>query len=314
MNDNTLSTVPHDRLRHRLAIAMMCLTASLVFVGGSVTSNDAGMAVLDWPTTNGENMITYHPRHWVNGEDIFFEHSHRLLGAFVGVVMIALALLTQVRDNRTAVRVLGWAMLAGVIAQGVMGGYRVLNDSINLAVIHGCFAHLFFSSTVLMVMLTSRIWQSNPGPQGFSPGLRRFSVISAATVYGQIIAGAIYRHFGHSLAYHVIGACLATLVISGMVLWISGQYHERPLHLRLTKWLGGFLMLQLMLGVAAYVSILEYDAARNATFVEWFVPSLHVVIGSGILGLSVGLVVSIFREPAKSPAASSVGIEGATAA
>lgn len=324
----------HDRLRHGLAIALMGGTAALVFVGGSVTSNDAGMAVPDWPTTFGENMFLYHPRNWVG--DILFEHVHRLAGATVGLITIAVAVMTQLRDERRPVRWFGWMLLAAVICQGVMGGYRVNNDSIRLAIIHGCFAHLFFCGTVMMVLITSRAWRQVGQRDGISVGLRWFSIATAIAVYGQVIAGAIYRHLFVGLAYHVVGACLTTLLICGVVMWVTGQYHENMLLSRLAKWLGGLLMVQLMLGVLAYVSVRNYNvdmlahteahvatvenpdvpenSFRDASFFEWFMPSAHVLIGAGVLAMSVGLALCVCREPLRDRTMEGLTAEGVTAA
>ncbi len=322
MNEQVLTSDGHDALRHRLAIGLMCGTAGLVFVGGSVTSNDAGMAVPDWPTTFGENMFLYHPRNWVG--DILFEHVHRLWGAAVGMITIAVTLLTQFRDKRQAVCWFGWILLAAVIGQGVMGGYRVNNDSIRLAITHGCFAHLFFCGTVVMVLVTSRKWPRVGSSDGFGVGLRWFTIATATAVFAQVVIGAIYRHLSVGLAYHVIGACVTTLLICGLVMWVTGHHHEHRWLMRLTKWFGGLFMLQLMLGVAAYVAVMTYNvdyaahnerqadtemvdgsvaadeaAFRDATFFEWFLPSLHVVVGAGVLGISAGMALSVCREGAK---------------
>lgn len=42
-------------------------------MGALVTSNDAGLAVPDWPNTFGHNMFLYPPSKWVGG--IFYEHA-----------------------------------------------------------------------------------------------------------------------------------------------------------------------------------------------------------------------------------------------
>src|SRR5262245_61338617 len=64
------------------------LTFLLVLAGALVTSKDAGLSVPDWPTTYGYNMFTYPPSKMTGG--ILYEHSHRLLGALVGVCTLAL--------------------------------------------------------------------------------------------------------------------------------------------------------------------------------------------------------------------------------
>jgi len=51
---------------------------------GLVTSHGAGMAVPDWPNTYGYNMFAFPFSKWVGG--VLYEHSHRLMATFVGVI------------------------------------------------------------------------------------------------------------------------------------------------------------------------------------------------------------------------------------
>jgi hypothetical protein len=44
---------------HRWAVALACATFPLLWVGGLVTTTDAGMAVPDWPMTYGYNLFLY---------------------------------------------------------------------------------------------------------------------------------------------------------------------------------------------------------------------------------------------------------------
>ena len=82
-----------NRWSRRLALLLTVLTFPLIWVGGLVTTTDAGMAVPDWPNTYGYNMLLYPWESWLLGPwDLFIEHGHRLLGALVGMVTIALML------------------------------------------------------------------------------------------------------------------------------------------------------------------------------------------------------------------------------
>src|SRR5918992_2040788 len=75
---------------HRLAVMTAVATFPLLFIGGLVTSKGAGLAVPDWPTTFCYKMFLYPWSKMVGG--IFYEHSHRLAGAFVGLGTNFLAL------------------------------------------------------------------------------------------------------------------------------------------------------------------------------------------------------------------------------
>ena len=70
---------------------MVCATFPLIWVGGLVTTYDAGMAVPDWPNTYGYNLFLYPWQTWLYGPwDLFIEHGHRLLGSLVGMLTIGL--------------------------------------------------------------------------------------------------------------------------------------------------------------------------------------------------------------------------------
>src|SRR3982751_5919345 len=109
-------------LAHRLALSTAGATMLLVVFGGLVTNTGAALAVPDWPSTFGHNMFLFPWSGMVGG--VFYEHSHRLLGALVGLLTVALAVTLWPRGGR--LRLLGLVALAAVIAQGVVGGLRVV--------------------------------------------------------------------------------------------------------------------------------------------------------------------------------------------
>jgi cytochrome c oxidase assembly protein subunit 15 len=75
---------------HWLALLTACATFPLIFMGGLVTSHQAGMSVPDWPNSYGYNMFLFPPNQWLGG--IFYEHTHRLMGTVVGFLSILLVL------------------------------------------------------------------------------------------------------------------------------------------------------------------------------------------------------------------------------
>ncbi len=80
---------PHSTYQpgpHRVAWALVCTVFPLIWVGGLVTTYDAGMAVPDWPGTYGYNMFLYPWTSWLAAPwDLFIEHGHRLLGSLAGI-------------------------------------------------------------------------------------------------------------------------------------------------------------------------------------------------------------------------------------
>jgi cytochrome c oxidase assembly protein subunit 15 len=119
-----------SRWPNRIAKLLALIVFPLIWVGGLVTTSDAGMAVPDWPNTYNYNMFAYPIRDWFLGPwDLFVEHGHRLLGSLSGIIAIALCVVTFLMDRRTSVRRWSILILALVIGQGILGGQRVVRES-----------------------------------------------------------------------------------------------------------------------------------------------------------------------------------------
>src|SRR5438477_1424482 len=131
---------------HRLAVALALVTFPLIWVGGLVTTYDAGMAVPDWPGTYGYNLLRYPWQTWLAGPwDLFIEHGHRLLGATAGFIAIALVAVVLITDRRRWLFAASCGALTLVVFQGLLGGARVLLDARLVALLHGCIGPLFFA-------------------------------------------------------------------------------------------------------------------------------------------------------------------------
>jgi heme a synthase len=205
---------------HRYNCAVVIVSFCLITLGGTVTSKGVGMAVPDWPTTFNYNMFLFPPSMWKGG--IFWEHSHRLLGSLVGFLSIITAVwLWRTQRARPWLRHTGLAMLALVIVQGIMGGLRVTQNSINWATIHGINGQLFLCLTVLIAAATSRWWIEHAptvakGDSALSPDtsrkLRIGSLLLLATLVVQLSLGAGMRHTGSGLAIPDFPSSFGSLV------------------------------------------------------------------------------------------------------
>jgi cytochrome c oxidase assembly protein subunit 15 len=85
-----MSVSHYNRPLHYLALLTACCTFPLIFLGGLVTSHQAGMSVPDWPNSYGYNMWLFPISMWRGG--IFYEHTHRLMGTLVGFCSVLLML------------------------------------------------------------------------------------------------------------------------------------------------------------------------------------------------------------------------------
>lgn len=286
---------------YRFAILTAGATFVLILVGGIVTSTDSGLAVPDWPTTFGYNMFLYPLSKMVGG--VLYEHSHRLIGSFVGLLTIALVLLLWIKERRNWLRWLGVVALVAVVAQGVLGGLRVTLLERELAIIHACFAQAFFALTVSFVLFTSREWLRQGGadlnlrPQrSDAPRLRRLCVLTTSLIYLQLIFGAVLRHTGTRLDAHLLFAVLVTIHVFLLVRRMMKNYSGFTSLMHTAGMLGGLLILQLMLGIGAYLGkFTVFDTMPLVATVA--ITTSHVGVGALMLVTSLILTLWVYRLP-----------------
>ncbi len=321
--DTPLPVTAAGRWRHRYTTAAVVVTVLLLSWGGLVTSIDAGLAVPDWPTSFGSfdplqtgfEDPTDPSARWWHHLPILAEHGHRLLGALVGLFTLGLAFWTWRADPRAWMRRLGGAALVLVIAQGLLGGLRVTEVSLSLAMVHACVAQLFFALLVSMALFTAPGWLRGgslppDGPAG--ERLRLLTTATAAAIYGQIVLGALLRHFGTGVdplfagihitgAFVVVGLALATFV------HIRKHVGEARLLQRGAGLLLGAVAFQFTLGVLAFMVLLFETSLAQRSMVQVALNSSHLVVGALLFATSVCLALLAWRHAAsaRSPVRSS---------
>lgn len=172
----------------------------LVALGALTTTLGAGMAFPDWPLSNG----SVNPHGWLTEIDKFAEHSHRLSGALMGLITIGLAVWLHLREERRWLRRLGWWALGIVIVQGLIGGKRVLLDSLAvpgfdmtlgqmLRLPHGMLAQVYVCVLFAIVAGLSRPWvESRLGSAG--PRVRRLGLWCVGLLLLQLAVAVTMRH------------------------------------------------------------------------------------------------------------------------
>ena len=255
-----------------------------------------------WRLTDSENERTYtliksDARLDVYVHGVLYEHTHRLIGSIVGVLTILLLVAIWAKDDRRWLILLGAIALLAVIVQGVMGGLRVTHLSRALAIVHACFAQVFFGLTASLVLFTSRgwlqIWQRIE--DAGASRLRRLSGITLVLIYVQFIFGAILRHTGTRLDAHLLFAALVTIhvfLLSGRVLsdYLGYLRLVRPVLV-----LSGLLAVQLVLGGAAYVAEFTSVGEVVSSSMSVIITTAHVAIGALMLVMSVVVTVIVYR-------------------
>ncbi|KAA5544673.1 cytochrome oxidase assembly protein [Roseiconus nitratireducens] len=307
---------------HRLAVLAVTLVWPLIWVGGLVTTYDAGMAVPDWPGTYGYNLFLYPISTWLSGPfDLFIEHGHRLLGAVVGMVAIALVAVAATRERRRWVIALAATILVAVILQGALGGVRVLLGDRTVAMIHGCFGPVVFVLCCVAAAVTSRSWWDRRWDGRAAADRKRpgRGVVSLATTvvvlsYVQLLLGAQLRHvqptttpgmFTLEVASHITGAFVLwalTPVLFLLVRRCGDLTLSRP-----AGWLIWFVGAQILLGtgtwivnygwpsVLAFLPFGEGFVVRSKGFIDSIIVTGHVAVGSLILATSAVVLLQVLR-------------------
>jgi cytochrome c oxidase assembly protein subunit 15 len=282
------------RLAHRLAVLTAAATCVLIVFGGLVTNTGAALAVPDWPTTFGHNMFLFPWSGMVGG--VFYEHSHRLLGALVGALTVALAVTLWPSGGR--LRALGVVAVVAVVLQGVIGGLRVVLLTDGLAMVHGPLAHAFFALVVGLALVTApRMAQPGPAVDGATRGL---TLAGAALVYLQIVFGALLTHAGR-LDLHLAGAVavFGLLPVVTARLRRTGDAVAAPAARLLLALLG----LQLLLGVGSYLARFSPIWIPGGQVTMLVLPVAHRLAGGLILAAAVVLAVRALGTARPSPAA-----------
>jgi heme a synthase len=287
---------------HWFALLGTIFTWPLLFVGGLVTTYRVGMAVPDWPTTFGMNMFLYDMTRasWA----VFGEHTHRLYGAAVGVFVILLMLDLFARDRRPWMRWLGLLALVAVIAQGVLGGYRVRLNSTLLAAIHGTSAQAFLGLMVALCVLTGRGWFRPSRPVSMVGKVRRQSAAMLGLVYCQVAVGAWLRHYGevNALVVHTIVAVGVLGHGWSMIVRILRQGDQLAELVPSARAMAVLLTLQILLGVGAWWLLRPYDGiARAVTLPAALIRTGHQANAGLLLASAVVLAIRAFGQLAGEP-------------
>ena len=155
------------------AVLVAAATLLLIFAGGLVTSTGSGLAVPDWPLSFGQ---LFPP---MEG-GVLFEHGHRMVAAFVGLLTVVLAVWAWVLGLRPVIRWLATGAVFVVVIQGVLGGITVLYRlPFWVSVAHACLAQTFFCFVVVLALLTGR---SSSITENSRAGIRMDGLVTALTV------------------------------------------------------------------------------------------------------------------------------------
>ncbi|HEV8131112.1 MAG TPA: COX15/CtaA family protein [Acidobacteriota bacterium] len=279
--ENSQSEIRNPQLLHFFACFTAFSTFLLIFAGGLVTSNDAGLAVPDWPLSFGKWMPEM-----VGG--VFYEHGHRMIAGFVGMLTIILAVWISLKEPRRWVRGLGWIALAVIVTQGLLGGITVLYflpPAVSMA--HAALAQGFFCLAVTLAVVTGSKWWSEASESETSdiPSLRGLSASLIGVIYLQLVFGAGYRHNALGVVPHIVGAAVVLFLTAWLAFRTVRNYPKswaRHVSLLLALVLG-----QTVLGVATFfIKHASQSAPQPTPEFVWSATS-HVALGALILATAL---------------------------
>lgn len=285
----------YNRGHHRLAVLLACWTFLLLIAGALVTSNDAGLSVPDWPTSFGS---WYKIPKLVGG--VKFEHTHRMIAQGAGLLTIILAVWTWRVEKRRWLRILAYAAVGTVIAQGILGGITVLwYLPWQISSAHAALAQTFFCIAVAMALFTGQGWLEEQPRVQFDqrrPSLFTLTLLSIFILYVQLILGAMFRHHGLSWWPHVLNAIVVCFILAWTAVRALSVYSQieavrRPAILMLS-----LMIAQLCLGFTAFLTRVAWG--RNAVQPE--LPMVvstvaHVAVGALLLATTVILAIQVWR-------------------
>ncbi|MGH9627529.1 MAG: COX15/CtaA family protein [Bryobacteraceae bacterium] len=276
---------------HRYCVLLAVCTLFLVLAGASVTSNQAGLSVPDWPLSYGQVMPE------MEG-GVFYEHGHRMIASVVGFMTIILAIWIWRADKRKWMRRLGMLALAAVILQGVLGGMTVLfmlPPAISIS--HACLAQLFFAATAAIALFTSPSWKRGPSIVEDSgwPSIRSLAIAVPVLVLVQVALGAAYRHRVLTVIPHIIGAIFVIAFILLVAVFVLAQFGPHRDLKRTAVALIGVTSIQMLFGIAAYLVRVSTSDVVTPTPQLVLYTVIHAGVGALTMAVSVLLAIQVLR-------------------
>jgi cytochrome c oxidase assembly protein subunit 15 len=224
----------------------------------------------------------------------------------LGLTTIVLMARVWMTEPRAWVRWLSTAVVVAVVGQGVLGGTRVTEQSVTLAIVHGIVAPIILAALGVLAASTSSPWLSDRRPAAMVSVRtdQAAGIVLLAAICLQIVLGALFRHLqpeegvprglligllhGHSF----IGATFAAVMALFCILRAVGFYGGQPPVKRAGLALLYVVILQLLLGIAAFIVVPKEwrDPETVIPKVEVVLTTLHQANGALLLAMAVALV------------------------
>jgi heme a synthase len=269
-------------------------TFLVIIAGALVTSNDAGLAVPDWPTS----FHTFRMPKMVGG--VLYEHGHRMIAGFTILLTLGIAIVTIAVDKRRWMRKLALAGFATILIQAILGGVTVLNflpPAVSTA--HAIVGQTFFCVAVTIALLTGRRYTGEVQKTAVDrrkPSLIALTLLSVLVLYVQLALGGMFRHKGMSWEPHVFNAIVVAIVLTWTSVRVLSYYAEVDALRRPAVLMLSLLMAQLCLGFVSFLTkvVWGHGSAQPQPMMVWSTVA-HVATGALLLATAVVLAIQAWR-------------------
>lgn len=234
----------------RYAKVVVACTLGLIFLGGLVTSWQAGMAVPDWPLSFG----SLNPHGWWSMDDVRLEHGHRMAASVVGMLITILC--AWVWRN-------GWPLLCAALTSVALTLLAVVAHVPRLVIMH---VSIWSFAVAFAIALLLGARRSRPGTVLLPASLRWMAFGAFVTVCLQATLGGLRVVLQNpqpavAMVFRIAHGCVAQLMLCLLVIMaarLSPVWREpiaasapRFAGLRRLSWAGtGAILLQLLVGAA----------------------------------------------------------------
>jgi cytochrome c oxidase assembly protein subunit 15 len=287
-------TTPYNKGHHYYALFTAYATFIVIIAGALVTSNEAGLAVPDWPTS----FHTFRMPRMVGG--VLYEHGHRMLAGFTILLTLGIVLYTLAVDRRGWMKKLAIGAFSTIIIQAILGGVTVLNflpPAISTA--HALVGQTFFCIAVAIALFTGQKYTSEVERTAVDrrkPSLIGLTLLSVLVLYVQLALGGMFRHKGMSWEPHVFNAAVVAIVLTWTSVRVLSYYSQVEALRRPAVIMLGLTILQLCLGFVSFLTkvIWGKDAVQPMPMMVWSTVA-HVAVGALLLATAVILAIQAWR-------------------
>ncbi len=267
-------------------------TLVLILAGGYVTTTRSGDAIPTWPLSWGRLLPPS------SEAAVWIEQSHRYVAALVGLLVLGLALAVRRLEDRPELRRLAWAALVAVLVQAALGGLRIFFPKeqqtavagASIAIVHACFGQLVFVAVSLVAWLLSGSW-ARLAADPAAAAARKLGVLTCVFALLQLVAGAVTRHTGGALVFHLVGAGLVSLHAVLLASRLALTSLRVPANVLLL-----LIVTQVVLGLGSLTMRTPVEGPAPAfSWGRLLVVTGHVAVGALVLLTCVILTVSSCR-------------------